>query len=75
MPHAISAASSSTIAARIDTTRAARRRWRSRARNHLRPWRARKPAASGTPVFLTLGLTIGFSAYCLSYLQVPNFNS
>ncbi len=28
---------------------------------------------AGTPVFLTLGLTAGFGAYCLSYLQVPDF--
>jgi hypothetical protein len=26
-----------------------------------------------TPVFLTLGLTAGFVAYCLSYMQVPDF--
>jgi hypothetical protein len=28
---------------------------------------------TGTPIFLTLGLTVGFYAYCLSYLQVPHF--
>ena len=28
---------------------------------------------SGTPVFLALGLTVGFTAYAMSYLQVPHF--